>query len=282
MGKIDRKNVIISIILIVVPLIFSLLYFVYTNFVGKDAFFSIYPKELSLISCFSFWWFLIRFDIYSYYAYLLPLIITYLGCYSFFQVYHSGFVTYCSQRTNYTKFMKGMVLKSWKKSLLLPILFGIFFLISYLIFPNCNVINSNNFDHLLYPFQTGHQYMTILNPYLFVILYLIMIFLYGIFIINLGMIICKFVKKFSLFVIANYVAFMALENIFNFFVAPVFKMLTNNEKMLNGFSILNLYYLDGIPSLVWEFCWGTFLIIITTFIISKLYCNRENVLNDYE
>ena len=85
-----------------------------------------------------------------------------------------------------------------------------------------------------------------------------------------------------MFVIANYIVFMILENIFNFFVAPFVKMITNYDRMMNGFSILNFYYLDGIPSLLWEFTWVIFLIVITSLIVYKIYSNEEEVLMDYE
>ena len=52
--------------------------------------------------------------------------------------------------------------------------------------------------------------------------------------------------------------------------------------MANGFSILNVFYLDGIPSLWWEFIWIIFLNSITIIFLFKIYSNKEKVLNTYD
>lgn len=282
MKKIDKKTTIISLFLISIPLLFSLIYFICNNWLGSNSFFHTNPEELALISHYSFWWFLIRFDIYSYFAYLLPLIITIMSCNRFFSIYHSGYIYNFIHRVRYDKFMKEIFLSSWLKNLILPLLFLLLFIITIAIFPNAKLVNPVKVERLLFPFQSGHEYMLKMNPLLFVALYLIIIFLYGVFITNLGLIVCRYIKKFSLFVIANYIVFMILENIFNFFVAPFVKMITNYDRMMNGFSILNFYYLDGIPSLLWEFTWVIFLIVITSLIVYKIYSNEEEVLMDYE
>lgn len=277
MKRIDKKTTLISIILILLPIFFSLIYFIINYLLNKNSFLFNNTEELSLISHYSFWWYLIRYDIFSYFAYLLPIIITILSCSRFFKLYHSGIIINLLQKVSYKKIIKNEILLAWLKNLILPIIFIIIFAISYIIFPN-GAINEKNIGRFLYPFQIGHEYMRLIPPYLFVLLYLLIVFLYGIFITNLGIILSRFIKKMSLLVISNFIIVIILENIFNFILAPLVKVITKIDRMANGFSILNIYYLDGIPSLLWEFTWVIFLICITTTIIYKLYKNKEEVL----
>lgn len=124
--------------------------------------------------------------------------------------------------------------------------------------------------------------MGIINPYLFVFLHLLLLFFYGIFITNIGLILNKYIKKFSLLVIAVFIISMIIENVGNFILGPIIKTITGITTMANGFSILNVFYLDGIPSLWWEFIWIIFLNSITIIFLFKIYSNKEKVLNNYE
>ncbi len=278
-NKNNKTVTIISIFLLLLPFTISLMYFITNYLLNKNSFLYNNTEELSLISHYSFWWYLVRYDILSFLAYLLPLVITMLCCSRFFKVYHSKMLNSLSQENSYKEVMQKEIKLAWLKNLILPMILAIFFVISYLIFPN-GIINKTNIGRFLYPFQIGHEYMNKIYPSLFVVLYLLIVFLYGVFITNLGIILSKFIKKLPILIIGNYIVVIILDNIFNFALAPIVKSLTKIDRMANGFSILNIYYLDGVPSLWWEFVWIIFLICITIVIIYKLYKNNDKIINN--
>ena len=151
---------------------------------------------------------------------------------------------------------------------------------SIILFPNTHVFDLTG--RLAYIYQIGHPYMNIINPFLFVFLYLAIVFLFGIIITNLGIILTRFIKKFNLLVIGNFILVIIIESIGNFIVGPIVKSLTGYDRMANGFSLYNIYYLDAIPSLWWEFLFSIITIIITSIIIYLIYKDKEKVLNSYE
>lgn len=273
MFKIDKKPTIFITVIMIVTIITSIILF-YVNF---SQYFGI-DSEFERITFFSFWWFLMCNDLFAFLFYISPLFIPIITCYAFFKIYHSGYLTNLIQRDNFNNIIKKQILYSWLKNLIIPTISLIFFIISMLLFPNGNFIYSS----VSYQFTGGHAYMEILNPLLFVLLHLILTFLYGIFITNISLILTRFIKKFSLLTIATFVITMIIESIGNFILGPTAKMITGYDRMANGFSILNIFYLNGIPNLWWEFIWIIILNLITTFIIYKIYSNKESILNNYE
>lgn len=280
MKKQRIKILILSTILLIIPIIISLTLFLYNNSLEKIITIFGSKEEYDLISCFSLWWYLFRYDLFSYIAYLLPIIITIMSCYSFFHLYRSGTIFNIIQREKYSKLMIKEILLSWSKNIILPIIMLLFFIISIILFPNTHVFDLTG--RLAYIYQIGHPYMNIINPFLFVFLYLAIVFLFGIIITNLGIILTRFIKKFNLLVIGNFILVIIIESIGNFIVGPIVKSLTGYDRMANGFSLYNIYYLDAIPSLWWEFLFSIITIIITSIIIYLIYKDKEKVLNSYE
>ena len=274
MSKIDKRSTIIISLILILSLIISIILF-YNNTM-------VYLKNDSLVyskvSFFSFWWYLIRFDIFAYVFYLSPIFIPILTIYGFYEIYHSGYLTNIIQRNKYDKVIKKNIIRCWLKNLIIPFILLIFFVICIFIFPNSN-IKPTTFGET---FVIGHKYMGIINPYLFVFLHLLLLFFYGIFITNIGLILNKYIKKFSLLVIAVFIISMIIENVGNFILGPIIKTITGITTMANGFSILNVFYLDGIPSLWWEFIWIIFLNTVTIIFLFKIYSNKEKVLNTYD
>lgn len=274
MSKIDKKSTVIISLILVLSLIISIIIFYNNNMSYLKA----NPEVYSKVSFFSFWWFLVRFDIFAYVFYLSPIFIPILTCYGFYEIYHSGYLTNIIQRDKYDSVIKKNIIKCWLKNLIIPLILLVFFIVCIFIFPNGN-IKPATFGEM---FVIGHKYMGIINPYLFVILHMILLFFYGTFITNIGLILNKYIKKFSLLVIAVFIISMIIENVGNFILGPIAKAITGINTMANGFSILNMLYLDGIPSLWWEFVWIIFLNVITIIFLFKIYSNKEKVLNNYD
>lgn len=113
-------------------------------------------------------------------------------------------------------------------------------------------------------------------------LYLLLLFLYSVLVTNIGIILSRYIKKFSLLIVGIFIVFMIMESVCNFLIAPFASLFIKNSSIVNGFSLLNVYYLNGIPSLWWEFLWLSILNVISTVCIYKIYSKKEKVLNVYE
>ena len=107
MKKQGIKILILSTILLIIPIIISLTLFLYNNSLEKIITIFGSKEEYDLISCFSLWWYLFRYDLFSYIAYLLPIIITIMSCYSFFHLYRSGTIFNIIQRSIFQNFFLG-------------------------------------------------------------------------------------------------------------------------------------------------------------------------------
>ena len=278
MSKIGRKPTIVISLLLAISLIVSIIMFYCNNMAGEMSYLKTNPDIYAKISYFSFWWFLITFDIFAFIFYLSPIFIPIMTCYAFYEIYHSGYLTNIVQRDKYDNVLKKQIFKCWIKNLIIPLILIIFFIICMFIFPNGNV-KPISFGET---FVVANEYMGIINPYLFVVLHMLLLFLYGIFITNISLILNKYIKKFSLLVIAVFIIVMIIENYGNLILGPLVRNITGITRIANGFSVLNLLYLDGIPSLWWEFLWIIILNILTIIFIIKIYSNKEKVLNNYD
>lgn len=273
MKKIDRKPVIIVSTILVLILVVSIVLF-YVNY-GNAL--SANPNEYAKITCFSFWWYLLNFDLFGYVFYLSPLFIPIITCYCFYKVYRSGYVSNVVLRCDYDKFIRSQIFYSWGKNIIIPIILLVFFVVSMILFPNFDFHYTGGVI-----FSCGHEYFSKINPYLFIMLYLLLLFLYGVLVTNIGIILSRYIKKFSLLIVGIFIVFMIMESICNFLIAPFASLFIKNSSIVNGFSLLNVYYLNGIPSLWWEFLWLSILNVISTVCIYKIYSKKEKVLNVYE
>lgn len=237
-------------------------------------------SDLSMISHFSFWWYIKTYETFAGFMYIAPILLIVAGCYSFFQTYRSGFLQNIIQRIGYKKAVSTEIFKCWLSSLILPIVSIVIFVISYFLYPNSKILPYEATSG--YPFQLVPDSMVNMNPYLFIIVYTFILFLFSIIIINIGIIMTRYLKKFYLVIVGAFMGLIFIENINNFLVAPIVANVTNITKMLNGFSIYNLYYLDSIPSLLWEVIFSIVMTIITTLVVYFIYKKEEKVNLSYE
>lgn len=124
--------------------------------------------------------------------------------------------------------------------------------------------------------------METMNPYVFMLIYFIILILFGVFIINIGLCVSRYLKKFYLVPIGSFIIFILIENVNNLLIAPLISHLTGIEKMMNAFSLYNLYYFSSLPSLVWEFVYALILVFLSTGIVYYVYSQKENVVMEYD
>lgn len=235
---------------------------------------------LQKISKFSFWWYIGTYELFGAVMYIYPIILIFISCNSFFKIYRSGFFQNIIMITGYKKMIFLEILKSWSYSLILPLILIISFIICSFCYPNSNLLKYVETDG--YPFQLVNDFMETMNPYLFIIIYLILLILLGIVIINIGLCCIKLWKKFYLVSIVSFITFIFIENINNLLIAPIIAKITGVEKMMNGFSLYNVYYLNSAPSFIWIIVFTIFWFILSTLFVLYTYSKKERVILDYE
>ncbi len=235
---------------------------------------------LDQISNFSFWWYIGTYGLIGTLIYIYPIILVVLSCNSFYKIYRSGFFQNIISRVGYKKTIILEIIKSWIYSLILPLTSFISFIICKFCYPNSTITKYVNADG--YPFQLVNDFMENMNPYLFMVIYFILLVIFGIIIINIGLCFIKLVKKFYLVVLGSFITFIFIENVNNLLLAPLVANITGIEKMMNGFSLYNIYYLNSCPSFIWEIIFSIVLLIVSSIVVVKLYSKKEQVILDYE
>lgn len=235
---------------------------------------------LQKISNFSFWWYIGTYSVFGAVIYIYPIILVSIACINFFTVYRSGFFQNVVMRVGYKKTMTIEVIKSWIYALILPLVSSL----SYIICRFCysNSIITKYIDAEGYPFQLVNDFMENMNPYLFMIIYFLLITIFGIIIINIGLCLTRVVKKFYLVVLGAFITFIFIENINNLLIAPIVSNILGWKEMMNGFSLYNIYYLNSCPNFIWEILFSLFWLFISTLFVYILYSKRESVILEYE
>ena len=198
----------------------------------------------------------------------------------FFEIYHTGFFLNIIQRIGYKKTIVTEMLKAYKYSLFLPFVSILTLLMSKILYKN-NIIYKYE-DTKGYPIQLVNELMEKIDPKLFILIHSILLIIFSLIIINIGLIFSKFFKKFYLVNITSFITLLFIENFNNLLLAPIIAKITGIEKMYNGFSIYNLYYLNAYPSIIWEFIFGIFLLILSTIIVYFIYRKKEEICLNYE
>ena len=275
----NRKNIILIVLLIgVVAYSIFYNYFKYSHENWLKHFSN--TSALDVVSNYSFWWFILTGDIVNGVIYMLPVILTTIACYSLFKIYHTGFFHNIVQRIGYKRTFLIEITKCWMYSMLLPVLSMFTLIVSKILYKNNVIALYKNVEG--YPIQLVNSQMEQMNPYLFIILHIFLCILLSISIINIGIIFTKYLKKFYLVPILTFIVVILIENLNNLLFAPIIANITGITEMYNGFSLYNLYYLDAIPSMWWEFVFALSLFIITTTSAYLTYKNKESVCLEYE
>lgn len=278
--ELNKRNMLVVILFLMFMIIISII--VHFNKYSETRWLTFFDNidGLQKISKFSFWWYIGTYDIFGAIIYIYPIILILISCYSFYKVYHSGFFQNIILIVGYKKGIILEIIKSWKYSLILPLVSLISFGICSFCYPNSKILKYVETDG--YPFQLVNDFMETMNPYLFMIIYLFLLILFGIIIINIGLCFVRFIKKFYLVVIISFISFIFIENVNNLLIAPIVAKITGIAKMMNGFSLYNIYYINSCPSFIWEIIFTLILFSLSTIVVFMIYSKKENVVLDYE
>lgn len=175
----------------------------------------------------------IRNTKFRYMILLIPLFMIYMG----------------TKKLNKNKFKKD-ILDIWKNSLIVPSIVLIMFLLSILVSNNFNYLNTIKINIALLP----EKFYSIS----FIITYLLVLLLRGIFWLNLGIICSKKSKNWFLSLLKAYILYVIL--------AFAGELIPGNY-----FKFSYIWSYENVSSLLLMIISSLFLVVVTTFIICKQY-----------
>lgn len=199
---------------------------------------------------------------------IYPVIITYFGLKDFFNLYHSGMLYSISERTDYKSYIKDTFLKihvsnSW-----------IYFTFIFLMLLVCSILFNYNSSELLLIGYGNINYL------LFAFISALLSIVYSIFILNIGLIVTRYCKKFLITIIVSYLSFISFAIISETMVGALISSFIKVDGIYNSFSIFNIIMLDG--NIFGIVIYSFILLLISSFIVYKVYSNKDKVLVEYE
>lgn len=199
---------------------------------------------------------------------IYSIIITYFGIKDFFNVYHSGMLYSISERTDYKTYIKTTFLNIYKNNS------WVYFAFILLMLIVCAILfKFDSKDLLLVGFGKTHYII-------FACFSLLLSIFFSIFILNIGLIVTRYCKKFSIAIIVSYLAFIAFAIISETIIGGIVGSIINLAGIYNAFSVFNMVILDGnIYAIV---IYSIILLLISSFIVFKVYSNKDKVLIEYE
>ena len=100
------------------------------------------------------------------------------------------------------------------------------------------------------------------------------------FILNIVLIATRYCKKFSIAMIVSYLLFISFAIISEIMIGSIVNNIINIDGIYNSFSIFNMVILDG--NIYGIIIYSIILLTLSTYIVFKLYKNKDKVLIEYE
>ncbi len=226
---------------------------------------------------FSFWNHTMYYHASGLIMFLSPFIITVLSLSAFFDKVKGSYLKDVLLREKYRSFLTKEILFSYVKTIF-PFLFLslVVFIIGCLFYTD-KIVNYTYAD--LY---TEFDYIGHFGPYTYIFLCHIAMFLYIVMVTNLGFIVFRFTKKFSVSLILTF----ALINTLNFLIGNVDKILKSflgNHFLVQFLENFNIYEGYMVQSTVTHAIFSmSILVFITTIIVYFLYRNKERLVMDFD
>ncbi|MEG0022361.1 MAG: hypothetical protein RSB77_04725 [Bacilli bacterium] len=204
---------------------------------------------------------------------LLPFLIIMCTIEKLNQKLKSGYIKNELMRKKYSTIILNEWLCSIKKLWIIPLLFTIIFIASYLLTGNFNYKSSLlNYEPWVNPIFFDNIFFSI-------IIYLFNFLLHGIFIINIGYIMTKKSKGYILSVLSSFIMFLGAwafsETFFGYLISG---KLFGKPEFHNYFSFTTLWGYPEINNFIMFTLYQFILALISSIFVYKLYKNREEVL----
>ena len=196
-----------------------------------------------------------------------PIIITYFGLKDFFLTYHSGMLYSITERTDYKSYIKNTFLNIYKNNS------WVYFSFIFLMLLICRILFKTGETTLLF---VGYGRV---NYIIFALTSAVLSIFYSIFILNIGLITSRYCKKFSVMIIVSYLSFISFAIVSEMIIGSVFDSIIKFD-IYNSFSIFNMIILDG--NIYAVIIYAFVLLLLSGFIVFKIYKDKDKVLMEYE
>ncbi len=215
----------------------------------------------------------------TYFQIFGPVFIILAAIYEFHRKLKSGYIKNILTRMEYKKFLIKSLLKSYRATLLFPIMLVIVFIGAWILSGHLDIQKTIDLDLLQSPLA---QYIDIIPQFL--IVYFINFILHGMFWINIGYIIAKRSRNIVVTIVGSLIAYIIVFMFTEIFVGVYFLELGLGiryaSELLNVTNSLWVYYyIDNyIGNLVLSVVYSLSLVIISLLILIRTYRNKEGVI----
>lgn len=259
--------------IIIVLLLAILVFFNVASFFERTFFSSFYPVRE--VNAFSFWWYTLNYNIGQILIYISPLIIVFVGLLGFHRKLSSGFYKNVLLRVEYKKFITSEFRHCYLKGAsIFPLLSILILFIGLFLLTNKIMITSTSNPILYVPVEMiGHEFS-------YIIFSIILLFLYGILMVNVGLICSRYISKFYLVLLITFV----LVNGINFLLGNVLVILAsiiNNATLYNiavNVNIYNGYFPNG---LIISYITIVICLLISFITLYIVYKDKKGLMDIY-
>lgn len=204
------------------------------------------------------------------------LIVTVPSLYYVCKVFKTRNIMYQLTRENYKEFKKKTFKKAYRSAIILPLSFLIVIIFS-VIFCKGFTVNDYFFQDYFIEAERAH----IISPYIYTFAILMKAFIISIIYINLSLMVARKNHKLYMSIILSYLLFIGVELFLEAFIGKIiFLNIFKIDSMILYFNIINVFAINIINGYLYTFIPLIIILIITTFIVIKLYKNKESLLID--
>lgn len=206
---------------------------------------------------------------------LMPLFIVIPAIWIFHKELHSGYIKYCLTRENYRTYLKKNYIKALLNAFILP------FIVVVLVLLCCMITKGFAFGSgkELYGWIASPDVQYLSNLPLFMVTYILVMFLHGIFYVNLGLMCCKKNSNILVTIILSYLLFLIIDIILEVFVGNLLlARILGIHNIASSLSLVNIWTYEGVVSLSFIIIYSLALVIISTLVLYFIYKNKEDVL----
>ena len=203
------------------------------------------------------------------------IIVIFPAIYKFSKKLKSGFFKNELMRLEYKKYIKKSILKTYKYALIFPIFMIFLFIVSYFISGNFNLEETlKNAPGTFFIGDDNMRSMPIFLP-LFIINFLFI----SVFWINISLIVLKKAKNYISTLLISFLVFLSFELLIEILIGQLLPLILPKFKNLYlYFALFNIWDYKDVNNLFMKSLIIFIYMLISIFIVKKIYKNKEEVI----
>lgn len=203
------------------------------------------------------------------------IIVIFPAIYNFSKKLKSGFFKNELMRLEYKKYIKKSILKTYKYALIFPIFMIFLFIVSYFISGNFNL--EETLKNAPGTFFIGDDNMR--NMPIFLPLFIINFLFISVFWINISLIVLKKAKNYISTLLISFLVFLSFELLIEILIGQLLPLILPKFKNLYlYFALFNIWDYKDVNNLFMKSLIIFIYMLISIFIVKKIYKNKEEVI----